>query len=347
MINTEQLIVLMPLFDVNMPANAQAFFNQLNKIASFDLIDIEPFIVWALNVNDTGPFNTHFDECGFGSLYFINNMGSMLIGFAIYIVGVIALALLDCCNTKFERAAKMSEYLRRNLFHNYLIGMMNESYSLLSVCTLISFYHISFASYGDTIQTVTSMFFFAMLFIYPIAVYRILVRGWNGNKWNINFHYLKDMFSHFFEELRTDIGPLALIHPFWFLIRRFLMGVVVVVLRKHLCFQVFLKGMSIVATVIISGYVPFATKTKRNIEFFNETIIMIVMYCFFCFSDFVPDPQARSSIGFVCCSIVSLHLLVNLFLMGKEIFLEILKDYRFYCAKKRLRKQRPVEKVKY
>ena len=309
----------MPLFDVNMPANAQAYFNQLNKIASFDLINIEPYIVWVLRVNETGPLTPNFDDCGFGSLYFINNMGSMLIGFAMYIVGIIVLTLLDCCNTKHKRAAQTSEYLRSNLFHNYIIGMMNESYSLLSVCTLIGFYHISFASYGDTIQTVTGMFFFAMLFIYPTVVYRILVRGWNGNKWNENFHFLKDMFSHFFEELRTDIGPVALIHPYWFLLRRLLMGIVVVVLRKHLCFQVFLKGMSIVTAVIISGFVPFATTNKRNLEFFNEIIVMMVMYCIFCFSDFVPDPQARSSIGFVCCSIVSLHLLANLSLMCKEM----------------------------
>jgi len=74
---------------------------------------------------------------------------------------------------------------------------------------------------------------------------------------------------------------------------------------------------------------------------------MIVMYCFFCFSDFVPDPQARSSIGFVCCSIVSLHLLSNLYFIGKEIVLESLKNYKFYSARKRMRKQRPVNKTKY
>jgi len=333
----------MPLFDVNMPANAQAYFNQLNKIASFDLINIEPYIVWVLRVNETGPLTPNFDDCGFGSLYFINNMGSMLIGFAMYIVGIIVLTLLDCCNTKHKRAAQTSEYLRSNLFHNYIVGMMNESYSLLSVCTLISFYHISFASYGDTIQTVTGMFFFAMLFIYPAFIYRILVRGWNGP----NFTELMEMFSHFFEELRTDIGPVALIHPYWFLFRRFLMGLVVVVLRNYLCFQIFLKGISIVASVVISGYVPFETTHKRKVEFFNEIIVMMVMYCIFCFSDFVPDPQARSSIGFVCCSIVSLHLLSNLYLMGKEMVLENIKIGKFFFAKRRMRKQRPVNKTKY
>jgi len=62
------------------------------------------------------------------------------------------------------------------------------------------------------------------------------VRGWNGKKWDVNFRYLKDMYAHFFEDLRTDIGPIALIHPFWFLIRRFFMGLIVVVFRNRLIF---------------------------------------------------------------------------------------------------------------
>ena len=59
-----------------MPANVQMFFNQINKIASFDIIDLDPFINKVLNLNETEPFNANFRAIGFNSMFFLNNMGS-------------------------------------------------------------------------------------------------------------------------------------------------------------------------------------------------------------------------------------------------------------------------------
>ena len=94
MINTQQLIVLMPCFDIQIPANVQMFFNQINKIASFDIVDLDPFINKVLNLNETEPFNDNFDAIGFGSMFFLNNMGSLLIGFVFYFIGLIAMFIL-------------------------------------------------------------------------------------------------------------------------------------------------------------------------------------------------------------------------------------------------------------
>ena len=151
MINTQQLIVLMPLFNVQMPANIQAFFNQIIKIATFDIVSIEPYIVWVLKVNDTEALTPNFEALGFGSMYFLNNMGAMILGFIIYFVGIIFLAILDCFNPKYQAVAKRSESIRATLFYNYIIGMMNESYSQISVCAFIGFYYMKFNSYGNTI----------------------------------------------------------------------------------------------------------------------------------------------------------------------------------------------------
>jgi hypothetical protein len=55
----------MPCFDVQMPANVQIFFNQINKIASFDIIDVDPLINKMLNLNETEPLNANFEAIGF------------------------------------------------------------------------------------------------------------------------------------------------------------------------------------------------------------------------------------------------------------------------------------------
>ena len=44
MINNGQLIVSITMFDVQMPANAEAYFSFLNQIVSFDFFDVDPII---------------------------------------------------------------------------------------------------------------------------------------------------------------------------------------------------------------------------------------------------------------------------------------------------------------
>jgi hypothetical protein len=48
-----------------------------------------------LNLNATEPLNPNFDALGFGSLYFLNNMNLMLIGFLFYFGMILFLVLID------------------------------------------------------------------------------------------------------------------------------------------------------------------------------------------------------------------------------------------------------------
>ena len=64
-----------------------------------------------------------------------------------------------------------------------------------------------------------------------------------------------------------------------------------------------------------------STTFKRRIELFNECTIIVLVYTLLCFTDFVPDPEVRSSIGtfFVglCCFNLSVHLVILLGTSGK------------------------------
>ena len=140
------------------------------------------------------------------------------------------------------------------LFYNYIVSMMTESYSLMSLCTIIGLFKISFASFGDIVQTVSCLSALAVLIIYPLLILLLLGRNWkNPNK----MADLMEEFSPIFEDLRIDAGSISLMHPMYFLFRRFLMAVIVVELRNRLIFQVMLKAFSIIAAVIIAGAIPF------------------------------------------------------------------------------------------
>jgi len=66
MINTQQIIVLMPLFHIDMSANAQLFFAFIMQISSFDILPTNDFYdkyfpspAW------DGPINEKLDILGF------------------------------------------------------------------------------------------------------------------------------------------------------------------------------------------------------------------------------------------------------------------------------------------
>ena len=140
------------------------------------------------------------------------------------------------------------------LFYNFIVSMMTESYSLMSVCTIIGLFKISFASFGEIIQTVSCFSALAVLIIYPLLTLILLSHNWKNPNKMADFMV---QFSPIFEDLRIDAGSISLMHPMYFLFRRFLMAVIVVVLRNHLIFQVMLKAFSIIAAVIITGAIPF------------------------------------------------------------------------------------------
>jgi hypothetical protein len=53
-------------------------------------------------------------------------------------------------------------------------------------------------------------------------------------------------------------------------------------------------------------------------EYFNEIVMLLTLYCMMCFTDFVPDVETQFNLGWVCCFIVTFHFLLNLFFMLKS-----------------------------
>ena len=178
LIHTQQLIVLMPLFDIQLPANAYSFFNQIFKIASFNIIDIEPTINKMLRLNQTEPLNQNFKALGFRSFYFLNNMNSILLGFNFYFSLVLLLLIVDRAQVRFKILSPLAERLRHMLFYNLILSMLTESYSMIAICSMIGLNKLSADSFGDFIQSASSIFALLVLIVYPILVFWVLRKSW-------------------------------------------------------------------------------------------------------------------------------------------------------------------------
>jgi hypothetical protein len=117
------------------------------------------------------------------------------------------------------------------------------------------------------------------------------------------------------------------------------MMAVIVVKFEHFIFQVLMKAFSIVIGVILIGHIEALTPPlKRKMEFMNEVIVMMVLYCMISFSPVAADPGARYTMGFFCIAIVGLHLLINLFLIMASNFRQIKLDLQIWLARRNLKK---------
>ncbi len=75
---------------------------------------------------------------------------------------------------------------------------------------------------------------------------------------------------------------------------------------------------------------PYEVLRANNMEFFNEIMIMLVLYNFMCFTDWQPDETVQFYQGYVACGCCLVHIGVNLVQMFQENIRMALLRYKKY-----------------
>lgn len=80
MINSFQLVVYLPLYNVTIPDNAMILFNELQLIVSFDFFEkTYPGYARDMQITETEPYNVRFERLGYEERNIIANMGSIVL----------------------------------------------------------------------------------------------------------------------------------------------------------------------------------------------------------------------------------------------------------------------------
>jgi hypothetical protein len=117
MVDTQQIIILLPLFNIVLPENAQAFFAQLMTIAAFAIVPTDPIFGWmfAAPPNDLPlPLSDNFMAVGFATTYITNNMGTLFFSLMYFPIMVCVYYLIKKLPTM--RIMRYRVGLGRNLF---------------------------------------------------------------------------------------------------------------------------------------------------------------------------------------------------------------------------------------
>ena len=148
MVNTQQLLVLLPLCKVTLPINAANFFQTIFQIAAFAFYDTNDMLHYLLSLEPSEPFNDNLGELGFESRYILNNMGTMLIFYIVYPVCMLVERIAYRLKNRYLCCRNTQRYLKTNLYYSSLIVVIFESYALVALCCLIALPEIDFSTIG-------------------------------------------------------------------------------------------------------------------------------------------------------------------------------------------------------
>jgi len=335
MVHTQQLIVMFPLFNVTLPANAGMFLSQMMTIAAFEVIDTKPFLNTVLALPHTDPLNSNFEAIGLESRYFIHNLGTVALAYVLFVVSVAFSTLCRLCPTR--KTKYFGEMRHRELFWGSLINLTTESFSILTISCMINLRFLQWDAVNTTAMSLLTIVVMLLLLAYPFYYYWLLVKNFEI----LTFKEFWYKYSAFYSDLKLGNGTLVLMQPVWFLIRRFLISLMVVCLNTTVIWQIALMTMNVIVQVIILGRVaPFAHGRTNKFELFSECMVMMVMYHLICFTPFVPDLQIRFKLGYVLIAVISLHLVVSLGILAKDSYRSVRNKRRLRNAAKAHDKQR-------
>ena len=97
LINAQQIVILLPLFNVQTPGNVRTVFNALMTIAAFDAIPTEDLYEEYFYDGEAFPINENFEKSGFEHHLLLNNFGSLgivCVGYFLYLIWFIYFILI-------------------------------------------------------------------------------------------------------------------------------------------------------------------------------------------------------------------------------------------------------------
>jgi len=156
----------------------------------------------------------------------------------------------------------------------------------------------------------------------------------------------KERYGAYLTNVETYLKPSAVHFPAVFMLRRLVMALTITFLKFNLVTQVLCGVHS--SLLMLSWLIlvkPFDSEFKNYLECTNESIVLVLSYFGFLFSDYVESPIARYSFGFFYLGLIALGLAINFLGMVWQTSTELLKVYRRWRHKKLVQTQRAVEQA--
>ena len=178
MVNGLQLIVYLPLIQLQFPAATATFINNLINIATFDLIPTDLIYPSIYDFEESEPYNIYFDTVGISSVFLAENMGTAYVMTHIFIVCYLFVGLFILLRNTCSCALRFSNFLKRVFLWNILIVFIMEAYietGLNSVIVIKRWGWSAQNKINEKLNHIYAVTFLVVLTTYPFILVSIYI----------------------------------------------------------------------------------------------------------------------------------------------------------------------------
>lgn len=330
-LNSLQIIGYMSYFNVYQPTHVSTFYEMVLELAELDFIDLTPQAqqVYPFLQTEEEPESDESTQAGRRLGYTIGNsdeanednrgdllqtVGTLMLVALLIPIFLIYVFVLYALKNFDQSIANKFQALMSSIFWNGPLRYWIESYASISLAYVTwSAIPKKWETGADWTINIFCILHFAVYIFSPIFVRKFFKR---------NFHRFKDPdFKRSFHEVIGRLNYHYDTSPNYFVIfcyRRLILMLLIVYLPEHGAQQVQIQMLVIQAVFISMGFsYVYRWREEKNLEFFNETCILLCGYTYFLFSDFLPDPVLRQTVGNYLLYFTGLNVFVNMFLILK------------------------------
>ena len=198
LIHSQQIIMLLPLHKIVLPANVGVYYNVMMQIAAFDVVEMDNYYN-RMTGQSTAALSFNFQLIGYDSMWLINNLGTLGLIFSFFPLIYLIPALLAPFSA-LRHLRKTREKLMRTFYWSSPIRLLLESYILIVICSLINARWLKWKSNWDKLNTCLTFFFVIAALIVPFVV----------SKWLKKYRHMldkkdfKSRFGSMYADMRTD-----------------------------------------------------------------------------------------------------------------------------------------------
>lgn len=340
MIEGLQVVCHMPLFNIKSPGNVNAFNDFLADLAFLNIFDTSSFTNDIFYFPEMDPLGLNFANAGFDTSLLIPSLGTLFFMLLGQIQLMLVHLLLICLAKAIPKTTRVRDKVSTYLYWNGSIRFMMEAYIDLCLFTLTNLKELNWREpiFGILASNTLSIILIVLLTVLPIFLIYFFVK--NALNWtNVNFLGKYGALLEGTDRKRHTKKWIIVLIPASFFARRITMCLCIVFFDAFLVGQI---GVQIIIStlliILIGWHRPLESAFANNLELFNEIVTMMTLYLMFCFSDWVPDPEARSNCGFAFISVLGLYAAVHIFLLTANMCVKIYQSLRkkYYIRRNRL-----------
>ena len=177
MINVIQLIVKLPLLNVNFPQNAASFYNLITQMSSFNLIPTDKINGIFFNFTDKDMQKFNFQQMGLQKFNVIQNLESMVY----YLFGILFLAsftlLLRFLKRFYKWIEVIHDYLAKKIFWNVILRLIIECYLDFAISSALNSSNLVWNTNSDKFASILSIIMLVGITIFPFLMLILLLRA--------------------------------------------------------------------------------------------------------------------------------------------------------------------------